>query len=240
MALPDAHFYRTADGTGLPHDPFNAVVGPRPIGWISTLSADGVRNLAPYSFFNGFNYQPPVIGFASIGWKDSVANVEATGEFVWNLATRPLAHAMNETAAMVDTDVDEYDLGSLTPVDSVAVAPPRVRESPVNFECRLSQLIRLRDAAGADIDTWLVLGEVVAVHIDATAWSTGSTTPQAPSPSCGAVARRRTSRSAHGSRCRGRADGRTSPVPSPICCAHGAVRAHSALRGVARSGGTPR
>ncbi|KGI70937.1 flavin reductase family protein [Mycolicibacterium rufum] len=166
MALPDAHFYRTADGTGLPHDPFNAVVGPRPIGWISTLSADGVRNLAPYSFFNGFNYQPPVIGFASIGWKDSVANVEATGEFVWNLATRPLAHAMNETAAMVDTDVDEYDLGSLTPVDSVAVAPPRVRESPVNFECRLSQLIRLRDAAGADIDTWLVLGEVVAVHID--------------------------------------------------------------------------
>ncbi|KMO75259.1 flavin reductase family protein [Mycolicibacterium chlorophenolicum] len=166
MALPDAHFYRTADGTGLPHDPFNAIIGPRPIGWISTLSADGVRNLAPYSFFNGFNYRPPVIGFSSIGWKDSVANTDATGEFVWNLATRHLAAAMNETAAMVDTDVDEYDLGSLTPVDSVAVAPPRVLESPVNFECRLSQLIQLRDAAGAEIDTWLVLGEVVAVHID--------------------------------------------------------------------------
>ncbi len=166
MALPDAHFYRTADGTGLPHDPFNAIIGPRPIGWISTLSAEGVRNLAPYSFFNGFNYRPPVIGFASIGWKDSVANVDATGEFVWNLATKALASAMNETAAMVDTNVDEYDLGSLTPVDSVAVAPPRVLESPVNFECRLSQLIQLRDAAGAEIDTWLVLGEVVAVHID--------------------------------------------------------------------------
>lgn len=166
MALPDAHFYRPADGTGLPHDPFNAIIGPRPIGWISTLSAGGVRNLAPYSFFNGFNYRPPVIGFASVGWKDSVANIDATGEFVWNLATRPLASAMNETAAMVGTDVDEYDLGSLTPVASVAVAAPRVLESPVNFECRLSQLIRLRDAAGAEIDTWLVLGEVVAVHID--------------------------------------------------------------------------
>ena len=99
MAGPEAHFYLTAEGTGLPHDPFNAIVGPRPIGWISTVNPEGVRNLAPYSFFNGFNYRPPIIGFSSVGWKDSVANIEATGEFVWNLATRDLAVAMNETSA---------------------------------------------------------------------------------------------------------------------------------------------
>ncbi|MBX7454004.1 flavin reductase family protein [Mycolicibacterium sp. 3033] len=166
MATADAHFYRTADGTGLPHDPFNAIVGPRPIGWISTMSAGGTRNLAPYSFFNGFNYRPPVIGFASIGWKDSVANIEATGDFVWNLASRPIAEAMNETAASADPDVDEFTLSGLTPVDSAEVAAPRVLESPVNFECRLTQLIRLQDTAGSQIDTWLVLGQVVAVHID--------------------------------------------------------------------------
>lgn len=166
MATSDAHFYRTADGTGLPHDPFNAIIGPRPIGWISTVSADGTRNLAPYSFFNGFNYHPPVIGFSSIGWKDSVANIEATGEFVWNLACRPIAEAMNETSASAAPDVDEFTLSGLTPVDSAEIAAPRVLESPVNFECRLTQLIRLQDTAGSPIDTWLVLGQVVAVHID--------------------------------------------------------------------------
>ncbi|MCG7597622.1 flavin reductase family protein [Mycobacterium sp. C3-094] len=166
MATSDAHFYRPADGTGLPHDPFNAIIGPRPIGWMSTVSAEGTRNLAPYSFFNGFNYHPPVIGFASIGWKDSVANIEATGEFVWNLACRPIAAAMNETAASAAPDVDEFTLGRLTPVDSVDVTPPRVLESPVNFECRLTQLIQLHDIAGTPVDTWLVLGQVVAVHID--------------------------------------------------------------------------
>ncbi len=166
MARSDAHYYRPADGTGLPHDPFNAIVGPRPIGWISTHDQRGVRNLAPYSFFNGFNYHPPVIGFASIGWKDSVANIEATGEFVWNLACRPLAAAMNETAASAAPDVDEFALGGLTPVDSVEVSAPRVLESPVNFECCLTQLIQLEDRAGSRIDTWMVLGQVVAVHID--------------------------------------------------------------------------
>lgn len=166
MAGADAHFYRTADGTGLPHDPFNAIVGPRPIGWISTRDVNGVRNVAPYSFFNGFNYIPPIIGFASVGWKDSVANIEATGEFVWNLATRELAAMMNETAASLPADEDEFVRGGVTPVDSVEVAAPRVMESPVNFECRLTQLTQLRDVAGEGIDTWLVLGQVVAVHID--------------------------------------------------------------------------
>jgi flavin reductase (DIM6/NTAB) family NADH-FMN oxidoreductase RutF len=166
MAGHDAHHYRVADGTGLPHDPFNAIVGPRPIGWISSLSADGVPNLAPYSFFNGFNYHPPLIGFSSIGWKDSVANVEGTGEFVWNLATRSLADAMNETSASIPSDGDEFVRSGLTPVPSTMIAPPRVLESPVNFECKLTQLIQLRDLDDEDVPAWLVLGQVVAVHID--------------------------------------------------------------------------
>lgn len=166
MAGPEAHFYLTAEGTGLPHDPFNAIVGPRPIGWISTVNPEGVRNLAPYSFFNGFNYRPPIIGFSSVGWKDSVANIEATGEFVWNLAPRDLAVAMNETSASLPPDEDEFVRAGLTAAPSRTVAAPRVLESPVNFECALTQLIQLRDTAGDPVDTWMVLGQVIAVHID--------------------------------------------------------------------------
>ena len=161
----DIHFYEPANGHGLPHDPFNAIVGPRPIGWVSTRSAAGVVNLAPYSFFNAFNYVPPIVGFASIGRKDSLANVEATGAFVWNLATRPLAEAMNASCAAVPPEVDEFELAGLTPVASTRVAPPRVGESPVAFECKLSQLVRLQGADGQAVDTWLVLGEVVQIHI---------------------------------------------------------------------------
>ncbi|SCX29855.1 flavin reductase family protein [Mycolicibacterium fluoranthenivorans] len=166
MAGTNAHFYRTAEGTGLPHDPFNAIVGPRPIGWISSQSRDGVRNLAPYSFFNGFNYHPPIIGFSSIGWKDTVANIEATGNFVWNLATRDLAERMNRTAATLPAHQDEFETSGLTPVPATIVSSAMVLESPVNFECELTQLIQLTTAAGGALDTWLVLGEVVAVHIE--------------------------------------------------------------------------
>ena len=95
------HVYEPRDGHGLAHDPLNSIVAPRPIGWISTRSSTGVHNLAPYSFFNLFNYKPPIIGFASIGWKDSVDNIKATGEFAWNLVTGPLAEAMNATSATV-------------------------------------------------------------------------------------------------------------------------------------------
>ena len=160
------HFYEPSLGHGLPHDPFNAIVGPRPIGWVSTRSADGVNNLAPYSFFNAFNYTPPIVGFSSIGYKDSVRNIEATGEFVWNLVTRPLAEAMNQTCAAVGPEVDEFALAGLTPVASRLVKPLRVAESPVTFECRLTQLIQLTTAQGAPVESWLVLGEVVGVHID--------------------------------------------------------------------------
>lgn len=160
------HFYEPAKGHGLPHDPLNAIVGPRPIGWISSHDREGVRNLAPYSFFNLFNYVPPIIGFASVGYKDSVRNIEATGEFCWNLVTRALAEQMNISSATVPPEVDEFALAGLTPAPSRVVTAPRVGEAPVSFECRLSQLIRLRSAAGAEVDTWLVLGEVVGVHLD--------------------------------------------------------------------------
>ncbi|MEZ5609361.1 MAG: flavin reductase family protein [Rhodocyclaceae bacterium] len=159
------HFYEPRNGHGLPHDPFNAIVGPRPIGWISTASSDGVSNLAPYSFFNAFNYTPPIIGFASIGRKDTLRNIEATGEFVWNLATRELAEAMNQSCAAVPPEVDEFSLTGLTPVASRLVTPPRVAESPVAFECRSTQILQLSGVDGTKVPTWLVLGEVVAVHI---------------------------------------------------------------------------
>lgn len=127
--MTDFHFYEPADGHRLPHDPFNAIVAPRPIGWISTLGADGRRNLAPYSFFNAFNYRPPLIGFASQGRKDSLANCEATGEFVWNLATRAQAEAMNASSA--SGDADEFTLAGLEALPSCLVAAPRVAGSPV-------------------------------------------------------------------------------------------------------------
>ncbi len=160
------HFYEPRLGHGLPHDPFNAIVGPRPIGWISSCDAGGRRNLAPYSFFNAFNYTPPIVGFASVGAKDTLHNARTTGEFVWNLATRPLAEQMNQTSAAVAAEVDEFALAGLTPAASRLVAPPRVAESPVAFECRVTQIVQLQGADGAPVETWLTLGEVVAVHID--------------------------------------------------------------------------
>lgn len=163
---PRFHSYRPADGHRLPHDPFNAIIGPRPIGWICSRDADSNVNLAPYSFFNAFNYTPPIIGFSSQGRKDSLRNIEATGEFVWNLATFDLAQAMNESCRAVAPDVDEFVLAGLTPLASEQVAPPRVAQSPVSMECRCTQIVRLRDAAGNDTNGWLVLGEVVAVLID--------------------------------------------------------------------------
>jgi flavin reductase (DIM6/NTAB) family NADH-FMN oxidoreductase RutF len=160
------HTYRPTEGHRLPHDPFNAIVGPRPIGWVSTLSAGGVRNVAPYSFFNAFNYTPPIVGFSSTGYKHSVRNIAETREFTWNLVSRAQAEAMNATSASVGPDVDEFDLAGLGGVPSVDVRPDRVAGAPVSFECRLTQLVQLRDQHGTEVDAWLSLGEVVAVHID--------------------------------------------------------------------------
>ncbi len=163
--LEPIHYYEPKNGHRLPHDPFNAIVGPRPIGWISSRNAAGAFNLAPYSFFNAFNYTPPIVGFSSIGYKDTVRNVEQTGEFAWNLATRPLAESMNQTCAPVPPDVSEFELVGLTPVASRVIAVPRVLESPVSFECRVTQIVQLQGADGAKVPSWLVLGEVVAIHI---------------------------------------------------------------------------
>jgi flavin reductase (DIM6/NTAB) family NADH-FMN oxidoreductase RutF len=122
--------------------------------------------LAPYSFFNGFCYKPPIIGFSSTSWKDSVANMQETGEFVWNLATMDLAQQMNATAAHVAHEVSEFAISGLTPAPCKIVKAPRVAESPVSFECKVAQIVQLQGADGVKANAWLTLGEVVAVHID--------------------------------------------------------------------------
>lgn len=159
------YFYEPSKGHGLAHNPFNAIIGPRPIGWISTRDTQGRFNLAPYSFFNAFAYTPPIIGFASTGAKDTLRNAQETGEFVWNLATMPLATQMNQTAASVDPDVSEFGLAGLTPIASTKVAAPRVAESPVAFECKVTQIVQLTDQHGGAVASWVVFGEVVAAHI---------------------------------------------------------------------------
>ena len=164
----DLHFYEPRNGHGLKHDPFNAIVAPRPIGWISSRGAGGNVNLAPYSFFNAFCYKPPIVGFSSTSRKDSVQNIEETGEFVWNLATMNLAKQLNATAAHVARNVSEFEIAGLTPEPCRLVNVPRVAESPVSFECKLCEVIQLKGADGTRAEAWLTLGEVVAIHIDKT------------------------------------------------------------------------
>jgi flavin reductase (DIM6/NTAB) family NADH-FMN oxidoreductase RutF len=164
--MSDIHYYEPSKGHGLRHDPFNAIVGPRPIGWIASRDAKGNVNLAPYSFFNAFCYVPPIIGFSSTGWKDTVANIQETGEFTWNLATRDIAQQMNMTSASVPHETDEFVLAGLTKAPSRLVSVPRVAESPVSFECKRTQMLQLEGADGRKADAWMVFGEVVAVHID--------------------------------------------------------------------------
>jgi len=166
VAEKNLHYYEPSQGHGLKHDPFNAIIAPRPIGWISSRDAKGHINLAPYSFFNGFCYKPPIIGFSSTSWKDSVGNIQETGEFVWNLATMDLAKQMNATAAHVAHDVSEFKIAGLTAAPSRIINVPRVAESPVSFECKLTQIMQLQGADGNKAEAWLTLGEVVAVHID--------------------------------------------------------------------------
>ena len=122
--------------------------------------------MAPYSFFTAFNYHPPIIGFSSIGYKDTVRNIQATENFTWNLATQSLATSMNKTSDPVSADESEFEHAGLTPAPSSLVSAPRVAESPVSFECRVTQVVQLAGAGGSLLETWLVLGEVVGVHID--------------------------------------------------------------------------
>jgi flavin reductase (DIM6/NTAB) family NADH-FMN oxidoreductase RutF len=150
---------------GLAQDPFYAVMVPRPIGWISTVSAGGVANLAPYSFFNAFSENPTYVAFGSSGRKDTISNVEATGEFAFNLATYDVREAMNVTSARVGPQVDEFELAGLTKSHCEMIKPPRVKESPVCFECRHFQTVPLPDDLG-DVADWLVIGLVIGIHID--------------------------------------------------------------------------
>ncbi|MBX6424762.1 MAG: flavin reductase family protein [Variibacter sp.] len=160
-------FYEVAKNDhGLPYDPIKAIVAPRPIGWITSMSAKGEINLAPYSFFNAFSTRPPIVGFSSEGRKDSVAFVEETQEFVCSLATYDLREAMNATSAAVARGVNEMELAGLAPAPSRLVKPPRVAASPCALECRWLKTVALTDLEGNDIDRYLVLGAVVAVHID--------------------------------------------------------------------------
>lgn len=152
-------FYRPADGHGLPHNPFNAIVVPRPIGWISTRAAQG-DNLAPYSFFNAVAYQPPQVVFASTGRKDTLRNVEATGVFCVNLVSEALMPAMNATSAHLPPGTDEFRLAGLDKAECETIPCPRVAAAPAALECVVTQVITLRGR-----DNLLVLGEVTGVHL---------------------------------------------------------------------------
>ncbi|SHJ14283.1 flavin reductase family protein [Wenxinia saemankumensis] len=161
-------FYRPEDGHGLPHNPFNALVSPRPIGWISTRGADGSHNLAPYSFFNAVAYTPPQIMFASTSakedrgdTKDSVANIRATGVFCVNIVSYALRDAMNATSGPWPRETDEFAHAGLEKAGCESIDCPRVAAAPAALECRLTEIVTLKGA-----HNFLVLGEVTGVHID--------------------------------------------------------------------------
>jgi len=161
-------FYATAerDRRKLPHDPFKAIVAPRPIGWISTRALDGRINLAPYSFFNGFSSAPPIVGFSSEGWKDSASFARESGEFVANLATHELRGPMNETSAPFARGDNEFARARLTMAECRLIAAPRVAESPAALECKVVDVVEIRSLSGASSGAVLTLGEVVGFHID--------------------------------------------------------------------------
>ncbi len=159
-------FYRPEDGHGLPHNPFNAIVTPRPIGWISTRGGTG-DNLAPYSFFNAVAYVPPQVMFASTSaksdrgdTKDSVAQIRETGVFCVNIVEYAMRDAMNATSAALPAGEDEFAAAGLEKAECETIDCPRVAAAPANLECRMTQIVKLEGEAN-----WLVLGEVTGVHM---------------------------------------------------------------------------
>ena len=161
----DRHFYDPAQSHGLRHDPFKAILAPRVIGWISTVDAQGRANLAPYSFFGAFSSDPKIIGFSSEGYKDTIRNIEATGEFTWNFTSKPLAEAMNQSSADAAEGVNEFELAGLTQSPGVNVRTPYVGEAPAALECKLLTVLRLNALDGNPIGNWIAFGQVVGVHI---------------------------------------------------------------------------
>jgi flavin reductase (DIM6/NTAB) family NADH-FMN oxidoreductase RutF len=160
-------FYETSKNDhGLPRDPFKAIVSPRPVGWITSMSARGEINLAPYSFFNAVSDDPPIVMFSSDGYKDSLSFVAETKEFVCNLATFELRTAMVETSASFARGVNEMAAAGLAPAPSRLVRPPRVAASPAALECKLLQIVDLNDLTGASVHRHVVFGQVVGVHLD--------------------------------------------------------------------------
>ena len=154
------------DTTVLRYDPFKAIVAPRPIGWVTTMSAKGEINLAPYSYFNGIGSKPNLVMLSSEGLKDSVSFIAETGEFVCNLATWDLREAMNATSAPLPRGVNEMERAGLAPAPSRLVKPPRVAASPCALECRLIRIVPITEAGGLPADCHVVIGHVVGVHID--------------------------------------------------------------------------
>ena len=152
-------FYRPEDGHGLPHNPFNAIVTPRPIGWISTRGAKG-DNLAPYSFFNAVAYVPPQVMFASTGVKDSLRNIQETGVFAVNIVSFEMLHQMNATSAALPHGVDEFIQAGLDRAECSTIPCPRVAQAPATLECRMTEVITLKGQGN-----YLVVGEVVGVHM---------------------------------------------------------------------------
>ncbi|AWM86646.1 flavin reductase family protein [Microvirga sp. 17 mud 1-3] len=159
-------FYQTANHHGLPHDPFKALVTPRPIGWITTMSAKGEVNLSPYSFFNAISEKPAMVAFSSSGRKDAVTFVEETKEFVCNLATYDLREEMNATSAPLPRGVNEMEHAGLAAAPSRLVKPPRVAAAPAALECRWVQTVPLVPLEGGEPSYYLVIGQVVGIHID--------------------------------------------------------------------------
>jgi flavin reductase (DIM6/NTAB) family NADH-FMN oxidoreductase RutF len=160
------HYDPRHESHGLPHDPFYSLVVPRPIGWICSISAQGVVNLAPYSFFNAVSSDPPMVMFASSGHKDSITNIEATGEFTCSLATWDLREPMNQSSGRYPPDVSEPAVIGLEMAPSVTVAPPRVKASPAALECRYLRTVELVTGDGTLTKNAVVFGEVVRIHLD--------------------------------------------------------------------------
>lgn len=160
-------FYETeTNDHGLPHNPFKAIVAPRPIGWISSVDRDGRPNLAPYSFFNCVADRPPVVMFSSSGYKDSAANIDATGEFVCNMASYSLKDEMNQSSAAVPSGESEFELAGLEMAPSRLVKVPRVAKAVTALECKHLQTLRLKTLKGDETDNYVIFGQVVGVHID--------------------------------------------------------------------------
>jgi flavin reductase (DIM6/NTAB) family NADH-FMN oxidoreductase RutF len=157
---------RARDKSVLPYDPFKALIAPRPIGWISSMNKEGLINLAPYSFFNAFSGAPPLIGFCSEGPKDSYTFAKESGEFVWNMATYDLRHQMSETSAPLERGQSEFAHTGLNMLPSKLVRAPRVKESPAHLECKVTEIFQLRDMDGNETPRFLVMGQVMGIHID--------------------------------------------------------------------------